>query len=232
MLALTWANHFLFSHSCSEVQCLFSDRRRSKMWTLWANVLRKSEPEKFSQNIFQFNFFLTTEGCCHHVFCLPMASIEYLWAHRGSQSSNHQTVWNAQDVLITVFCFFASFSKIQITELKYLCLPGDQLDAFPTLLCPSGEQIRGQELSQENKKRGRGGHTFAYLFSWPPSLNTNKCFLSAVFFTAISTSSAQTYVTLTALHRFLTSFQLLIVLCFVWIRWARADTPHITWAVV
>lgn len=119
------------------------------MRTLWANVLRKSEPEKFSQNIFQFNFFLTTEWCCQHVFCLPMASIDYLRAPRGSQSSNHQTVWNAQDALMTV-----SFSKIQTTELKYLCLPGDQLDAFPTLLRPSGEQIRGRESSQENKKKG------------------------------------------------------------------------------
>lgn len=142
---------------------------------------------------------------------------------------SHQTIKQAWDVLIT-FCLFVSFSKIQTTELKYLCLPGDQLDAFPTLLHPSGEQIRGRESSQE-KKGGHGGdHTCVPIFSphlhhSPQTSAFSRLFSSWQFAPRLR---KRRYDTLAALHRFLTSFQLLIALCFAWMRGASADTPHIT----
>lgn len=174
---MTWANHFLFSHSCSEVQCLYSDHRRSKMPTLWGNALRKSEPEKFSQNIFQFNFFLTTEDCCHHVFCRPMASIEYLRGPRGSQSSNHRTVWNARDVLITVF-LFQKYKQLHLNTSASL-----EIRLMPFQLSCACLENRSEAERGARKKKN---HTCGPIFS--PHLH-HSTQTSAVFFRAICTSS-------------------------------------------
>lgn len=127
-------------------------------------------------------------------------------------------------MLITVFLF----QKIQTTELKYLCLPGEPLDAFPTLLRPSGEQIRGREWSQEKKMGGGGSHMcLSFLHT---SITQHKQVLSVRRFLHgnLHLAPAQTCDTLTALHRFRTSFQLLIALCFVWVRGAGVDTTRIT----
>lgn len=133
-LVLTWANHFLFSHSCCEVQCLYSDHRRSKMLTrgqmLWGNQSQKS----LGKTYFNLISFLPQRDVVTMFSVSRWPRLSIYEPPRRSQSSNHWTVWNTR---CAHNCF--SFSKIQTTELEYLCLPRDPLDAFPTLMHLSGE---------------------------------------------------------------------------------------------
>lgn len=151
-LALTWANHFLFSHSCSEVQCLYSDHRRSKMHCeqmLWGNRSQKS----LAKTYFNFISFLPQRDIVT-MFSLPMASIEYLRAPRGSQSSNHRTVWNAQDVLITIF--FLLFQKYKQLHLNTSASLEIRLMPFQ-LSCARLDNRSEAESGARKKKRGGGG---------------------------------------------------------------------------